>query len=169
MPETLIARIRQGMDVEVSFPSQVNVCFDAGVRRFPAVVAEVGTRAGGANAFPVRADLVETPPGLRPGMTAQVTFSLLRVDAGLGDLPGFMIPIAAVHPDPDGRFSVFVFDTDTSTVKKGYVRTGGMVYNSIAVLEGLDEGSIIATAGVSFLRDGQRVTLLDERLMQSGP
>ena len=42
------------------------------------------------------------------------------------------------------------------------IRTGGIRYNQIAVLEGLAEGEVIATAGVSFLRDGQRVTLLPE-------
>ena len=48
------------------------------------------------------------------------------------------------------------------------IRQGGVRENAIAVLEGLEEGEIIATAGVSFLRDGQKVTLLDERLMR-GP
>lgn len=166
MPETLISRIRQGAPVEVGFPSK-GADFDAGDRRFAAVVVEVGTRAGASNSFPVRADLVETPRGLRPGMTAEVTFSLAR-DEGLGDVPGYMVPIAAVHPEAEG-FSVFVYEPKSSTLSKRPVRTGGMIYNNIAVLEGLGEGDIIATAGVSFLRDGQNVTLLDDRLLQSGP
>jgi hypothetical protein len=37
--------------------------------------------------------------------------------------------------------------------------------NDVAVLSGLEEGAIIATAGVSFLRDGQTVRLADERLV----
>ena len=65
------------------------------------------------------------------------------------------------------EFSVFVFDPGTSTLEKRAVRTGGVRDNDVAVLEGLNEGDIIATAGVPFLRDGQEVRLLDEQLIRS--
>ncbi len=167
MPETLITRVRQGDDVQVSFPSVGDASSDAGGRRFPAVISEVGTRAGAGNAFPVRADLLDRPPGLRPGMTAEVTFSIKPDAAGLAGFEGFMIPIAAAFPEADDRFSVFVFDREASTLSKRAIRTGGVRDNEIAVLEGLEEGDIIATAGVPFLRDGQQVTLLDEPLVRS--
>ena len=167
MPETLIARVRQGDDVQVSFPSTGGASSDTGGRPFPAVISEVGTRAGAGNAFPVRADLLDRPPGLRPGMTAEVRFSISRDTAGLTGLEGFMIPIAAAFAEADDRFSVFVFERDTSTLTKRSIQTGGVRDNDIAVLEGLEEGDIIATAGVPFLRDGQQVTLLDEPLVQS--
>ena len=80
-----------------------------------------------------------------------------------------MIPIAAVLPEADNAFSVFVFDGETSTVSKRPVKTGGVGANNVAILEGLAEGDIIATAGVSFLADGQRVTLLDEELVRNAP
>jgi RND family efflux transporter MFP subunit len=166
MPETLIARVRQGDEVEVGFPAK-DPRFDVGDRRFAAVVSEVGTRAGAGNAFPVRADLKDPPPGLRPGMSAEVSFSLPRGEAGLAGLEGFMIPIAAALAEADDRFSVFVYDSESSTVKKRPVRTGGVGDNELAVLEGLAEGDIIATAGVPFLRDGQPVTLLDDQILRS--
>ena len=62
-----------------------------------------------------------------------------------------------------------MFDPETSTVAKRRIRTGGVFYNDIVVLEGLVEDEIIATAGVSFLRDGQQVTLLDEQLVRNAP
>jgi multidrug efflux pump subunit AcrA (membrane-fusion protein) len=80
-----------------------------------------------------------------------------------------MVPIAAVLPEADNAFSVFVFDNDTSTVSKRRIQTGGVGDNSVAVLEGLEEGDIIATAGVTFLNDGQQVTLLDEELIRNAP
>jgi multidrug efflux pump subunit AcrA (membrane-fusion protein) len=52
-------------------------------------------------------------------------------------------------------------------VRKRPVRTGGVDDNVIAVLEGLEEGDVIATAGVTFLREGQQVTLLDDRLLRN--
>jgi RND family efflux transporter MFP subunit len=168
MPETLIARVHQGDEASVSFPSAGEPGSDAGTRRFPAVVSEVGTRAGAGNAFPVRADLLESPPGLRPGMTAEVRFSILRGEEGLA-LEGFLIPIAAALPEAGDGFSAFVYDSETSTVNKRPIRTGGVVYNDIVVLEGLAEDEIIATAGVSFLVDGQQVTLLQQELVQNAP
>jgi multidrug efflux system membrane fusion protein len=169
LPETLIARVRQGDEVEVSFPVIGDSGFDVGDRRFAAVVAEVGTRAGIGNAFPVRADLSDPPPGLRPGMTAEISFYLARGESELAGLEGLMIPIAAAVAEADDRFAVFVYDSDTSTVRKRPIRNGGVGDNTIAVLEGLEEGDIIATAGVSFLHDGQKVTLLDEHLIRNAP
>ena len=169
MPESLIARVRQGDEVEVGFPSTRDRASDVGDKRYPAIVSEVGGRAGVGNAFPVRADLLDPPPGLRPGMTAEVTFRLSRGESGLTALEGFMIPIAAALPEANNRFSVFVYDRDNSTVQKRPIRTGGVGDNTVAVLEGLEEGDIIATAGVSFLRDGQQVTLLAESLMRRTP
>jgi RND family efflux transporter MFP subunit len=169
MPETLIARVHQGDEVKVGFPSIGDPRFDVGDRRLAAVVSEVGTRAGAGNAFPVRADLSDPQPGLRPGMTAEVTFTLPREEGGLAGPEGFMIPIAAALAEADDRFSVFVYDSHTSTVKKTPIRTGGVGDNNIAVLEGLEAGEIIATAGVSFLRDGQQVSLLREQLVQNAP
>jgi multidrug efflux pump subunit AcrA (membrane-fusion protein) len=78
-----------------------------------------------------------------------------------------MIPISAALAEADNQFSVFVFDPGSSTVQKRPIRTGGVRDNDIAVLEGLAEGDIIATAGVSFLRDSQQVTLLAENLLRA--
>ena len=169
MPETLIDRVHQGDEAQVKFPSLADPRSDDGDQSFRAVVAEVGTRAGAGNSFPVRADLTDPPPGIRPGMTAEVAFTLPREGDGLGDWQGFMIPIAAVLPEADDEFSVFVFDRGTSTVKKSRVRTGGLGDNNVAVLEGIEEGDIIATAGVAFLDDGQEVTLLGKELVRNAP
>jgi multidrug efflux system membrane fusion protein len=166
MPETLIPGVRQGAAAKVSFPSIGDVGPDLVGERFAAVVSEVGTRAGVGNSFPVRANLLAPPPGLRPGMTAEVTFALALDELSAG-FEGFMVPVAAALAEQGSSFSVFVYDSETSTVSKRSVRTGGVRGNSIAILDGLAEGEIIAIAGVSFLRDGQQVTLLDEQLIQA--
>ncbi len=168
MPETLIARVHQGDEASVSLPSLVEPGSDPAGRRYPAQVSEVGTRTGAGNAFPVRADLVEVPTGVRPGMTAEGTASRRRGEDGLV-AEGSPSPTAAPPPEADAGFAAFVFDPETSTVAKRRIRTGGVFYNDIVVLEGLVEDEIIATAGVSFLRDGQQVTLLDEQLVRNAP
>lgn len=169
MPETLISRVTQGDQVSVAFPSIDGAQPGTDDQVFDAVVSEVGTRASTGNAFPLRANLVRAPEGLRPGMTAEVTFSLAEREASLGAIEGFLIPTDAVRAEPDDRFAVFVFDPQTSEVSRRAIRAGGVRDNEIAVLEGLNEGDIIATAGVSFLSDGQTVTLLDEQLIRRAP
>jgi multidrug efflux pump subunit AcrA (membrane-fusion protein) len=102
-------------------------------------------------------------------MTAEVTFSMPREDRGIVVVEGFLIPLAAALPEANDQFSVFVFDPRSSTVSKRSIRTGGVRDNDIAVLDGLTQGDIIATAGVTFLRDGQTVTLVDEQLVRNAP
>ncbi len=167
MPETLIESVRQGAEVGVGFPSLSDARFEDSDRRYPGVVSEVGTRAGVGNAFPVRVDLDGQPSGVRPGMTAEVFFSIPRAGDEIASRKGVMIPIAAALAQADDQFSVFVFDPETKTVHERPIRTGGIRDNDIAVLEGLSDGDVIATAGVSFLRDGQEVTLLDERTLRA--
>ena len=163
MPETLIMRVKQGDLVGVSFPSLGGGGEPATGGSVEAVVTEVGTRAGTGNAFPVRANLREAPAGIRPGMTAEVAFSLPRIEAGALGIEGFLIPFAAVHAEADASFIVYVYDQATSTVRRTPIQSGGVRDNEVAVLAGLEEGDVIATAGVSFLRDGQEVQLLEDR------
>ncbi len=152
VPETVIARVKQGMEVDVSFPS---VSTDV----FPAVVSEVGTRAGDGNAFTVKADLTRPVKSARPGMTAEVHF-IVRA-GGLIDFDGHVIPMASIRQDMDGSMSVFVFDRQSSTLRQTAVVTGGVLNNQVAVMTGLHDDDIVATAGVSFLSDGQAVRLLE--------
>jgi RND family efflux transporter MFP subunit len=152
VPETVIARVKQGMEVDVSFPS---VSTDV----FPAVVSEVGTRAGDGNAFTVKADLTRPVESVRPGMTAEVHF-LVRA-GGLIDFDGHVIPMASIRQDMDGSMSVFVFDRQTSTLRQTTIVTGGVLNNEVAVMDGLHDDDIVAIAGVSFLSDGQTVQLLE--------
>jgi RND family efflux transporter MFP subunit len=169
MPETLIARVHQGDEVAVTFPSTAGQQLDDDGQSYSALVAEVGTRAGTGNAFPVRSDLIDVPVGVRPGMTAEVTFSMPREDGDIFAVEGFLIPLAAALAEADNRYSVFVFDPQSSTVSKRPIQPGGVRDNDVAVLDGLAEGDIIATAGVTFLREGQTVTLLDEQLVRHAP
>jgi multidrug efflux pump subunit AcrA (membrane-fusion protein) len=76
--------------------------------------------------------------------------------------PGYLVPMQAVLPSPEpDRGYAFVYDTQTSTVKKTPVRSRGTENKKVIVDEGLAAGDIIAVAGVSFLADGLEVKLLE--------
>jgi multidrug efflux system membrane fusion protein len=153
VPESMIPHVQGGEIVHVTLSA-------LGDEVFEAVVAEVGTRSSAANSFTVKADLKQQNSEFRSGMTAEVRFSYARF---VGDTPavdGFMIPLSAVLPEGERGFSVFVFESETSTVRQQSVTTAGVRDNDIVVRTGLSERDIIAIAGVSFLRDGQAVTLM---------
>jgi multidrug efflux pump subunit AcrA (membrane-fusion protein) len=55
---------------------------------------------------------------------------------------------------------VFRYDEGSSTVKKRTITLGGIRDNRLVVTEGIAAGDILASAGVSYLSDGQKVKLL---------
>jgi RND family efflux transporter MFP subunit len=155
VPESEIRFVHIGLPASIRFPA-------LGAEMFEGVVGEVSEVAGAANAFPVRVVVNSDDPGIRPGVTAEVTLVL-------GDEGGeraYLIPISALGGLPDGSSDfVFRYNPDTSTVSRVLVNSASAVRDDhIAVSEGVTAGDVIVTAGVSFLRDGQQV-----RLMESSP
>ena len=120
-------------------------------------ISYIGGAAVTANAFPVKVELISPNEQVKPGMTAEASL-MLEDDAPEA---GYLIPMQALLPAPEpNRGFVFLFDADTSTVKKTAVRSGGAGQNRVIVYEGLEAGDVIAVAGVSFLTDGMEVTLM---------
>ncbi|MGF1551231.1 MAG: efflux RND transporter periplasmic adaptor subunit [Paracoccaceae bacterium] len=123
-------------------------------------IIEIGAAAEAANAVPVRVAILDGPDGLLPGMVAEVAITL---DGGAAEA-GFLVPLSAIAPgDEAARGYVFVFDQDAGVVRRTPVQGGeGAVDNLVAVVEGVAPGDVVASAGVSFLRDGQAVRLMGE-------
>ena len=57
---------------------------------------------------------------------------------------------------------IFVFDPPTGTVRRRAIRVGGVRENALIAVDGLQPGDRVASAGVSFLREGQKVKLLPD-------
>jgi RND family efflux transporter MFP subunit len=147
VPESEIDWVRLGLPGEIRFPAIPGQVFTG-------TVSEISRVAGGANAFPVRVLIDTDNPRVRPGITAGVTLLLdeSREEAA------YLIPTGALLAGPDEASGfVFVFDPATSTVKQSAVTFDGVRDSSVIVRSGLQTGDVIAAAGVSFLRDGQKV------------
>ncbi len=152
VPETSISLLTVGAPTKVSFTVLPG-------EPVPGRITYVGTAASTANAFPVKVALAAPPERIQPGMTAEVSF-FLRDETGRS---GYLIPPQAFLPglEPNQGF-LFVFDADSSTVKKTPVKVSGVKDNLAIVTEGLGSGDIIAVAGVGFLSDGQKVRLMEQ-------
>lgn len=149
----------------VGTPAKIRLADDPSIV-LEAVVSEIGERAGTVSSFPVVVRLEEVAPILKAGMAVEVAF-----DFALPEAQGFLLPITAAIPDgaiPEDSapnsvvaLEVYVFDDATSTVKRRQIKMAGIRGNQFLVIEGLEAGEHVAVKGVTFLRDGMEVKLLD--------
>ena len=124
-------------------------------------IKELGSKAAQVSAFPVVVKLKNSVPGLNAGMSVEVAIEEPLIGGGA---KGFLLPLTSLVPeggkDLQGIAHVFLYDRTSSTVKKHHITAGGIRDNSLVVTEGLSAGDIVASAGVSYLVDGQKVKLL---------
>lgn len=153
VPDSIVSRISVGAPVTVRV-STVPGCGCSGR------ITEIGTASGSANTVPVKVALLEKRAGLLPGMSAEASVTL----SGGEKTRGFLVPLTAIAPgDKNAKGYVFRFDPKSKAVSRVPVQGGnGVSDNFVAIAEGVGAGDILAAAGVSFLRDGQRVKLLGE-------
>ena len=132
----------------------------------PGIINELGERAETVSSFPVVVALDETDPRIKPGMAVEVAIEF--------DIPGdrgFLVPLSAAIPEGDipriprpgepTPLQLYVYDPDASTVLRRTVFFAGMRDNQFVVIDGLTSGERVAVAGVSFLREGMEVKLLE--------
>jgi RND family efflux transporter MFP subunit len=150
VPETAIDRIHIDDLATITFPTLPG----ASVR---GRISYIGGAAVKASAFPVKVELIGPNEKVKPGMTAEA--NLIIKDENRKS--GCLVPIQALLPSPEpNRGYAFVYDPNTSTVKKTPVHSRGMAHKQVIIDKGLKAGDIIAVAGVSFLADGMEVKLM---------
>ncbi|TQV70218.1 efflux RND transporter periplasmic adaptor subunit [Exilibacterium tricleocarpae] len=96
-----------------------------------------------------------------PGMSVSVDVTLPAIDGATH----FLLPAAAVFAEPtggDGQF-VWVIEEDTMTVNPVPVEVGSLRAGEIEILTGVALGMRVVTAGVHYLREGDKVRLLADR------
>jgi multidrug efflux system membrane fusion protein len=153
LPESLIGSVDDTTPVSIRFGSIPDQIFDG-------VIAEVAVAStAGSAAFPVVIKIAGSHPSLRSGLAADVTF---QFDLSAGQGGGVVIPVTAVISDPGGIF-VFIAEpaevNNEAIVRRRTVTLGELSQSGIEVVEGLHVGDRVVTAGISVIRDGQRVLL----------
>lgn len=150
IPEQVIGKVHTGLEGQVVLNNRPNEPYDA-------TVAEVGSAATAANAFPVTAIINNPDEWVRPGMTAEL--KLAMADAEMQS--AYLIPMQAFLPGIEEKeHYVYLFDNQSSTVRKTMVEIKGIQGNDVVIIGGIAPGDVLVVAGVPFLRDGQKVKLM---------
>ncbi len=151
VPEVLIAEVREGSAVTVTFDALPG-------QTFPGIVTEVGVAATETGAtFPVTVRLDESLEGVRSGMAAEVAFRFTA--PGGSDV--IVVPPVAVGEDQHGRF-VFVVEPEEAgygIARRRSVAVGELTTDGLEILDGLEDGDRVVTAGIGQIVDGLRVRL----------
>ncbi len=133
-------------------------------REFEGRVFEIGTEATRTTrTFPVTA-LIDQPEDVKilPGMAGSV--QAILDDSISIDQHQLTVPIGAVFtPDTQRQSYVWLVDEPSQTVNRRSVKTGAITSLGLTILEGIQPGDWVVTAGVHSLREGQRVRLMTEQ------
>lgn len=144
VPENRIDEMRNAGQIQVSFWAMPGVVIEGKVREI-SPVADKTTRT-----YKVRISLVNPPPGINLGMTANVAVT------GRSGQSFAYIPLSAIYQTGDTP-NVWVVQDGTAHLRP--VKIGAFGDQQVQVLEGLQNGDVIVTAGVQKLREGQKVRL----------
>ena len=157
VPEGVVSRIQVGSPVEVAV-SAVSASGLIGTVREVGFVSENST-------YPIRMKFAQPPPSLRPGMAAQVRFTLGTSKAGL------KVPVSAVGNEANGTFVFLLEETkdDLFVVRKRTIVVDKLQGNWFELREGLKAGDKVAIAGLANLVDGMTVRLLAPRVVTTRP
>lgn len=157
IPEALIRYIPYVERVDVELGSIPN-------RIFPATIKEIGKEASiTTRTFPVTL-VMEQPSDVQvlAGMSGEARFFAPKAVKKVKK--AIKVPVSALFSDGDPSKSyVWVVNPEELTVERREVTIGLLETTGIDILSGLKPGEWVVTAGVSFLVEGQKVTILEDK------
>ncbi|MGB8433413.1 MAG: efflux RND transporter periplasmic adaptor subunit [Burkholderiales bacterium] len=155
IPESLISLAHLVKDVEVVFDP-----FPA--LTIPAKIKEIGSEASETTrTYPVTV-MMDQPEDVKilPGMAGKGS---PKDDPAAELTQGqLIVPDTAIFSEDEGaKTFVWIVDDEALTVSKREVQLNGLTKQGYVVQENLAMGEWIVTAGVNYLREGQKVRLLE--------
>jgi len=146
VPENRLNELRQAKQIKITFWALPGVSIDGSVREI-APMADKTSRT-----YKVRISMLTPTPEIKLGMTASV-----EVGAVGGQQPtAFSIPLTAIYQTGQSP-AVWVIVEGVATLRP--VKLGNLGNGEVQVLDGLQSGDTIVTAGVHKLREGQKVNM----------
>jgi membrane fusion protein, multidrug efflux system len=143
IPERYLTYLKTGLNAEVTFSAFPDKVFKARVIQLNPVLDKA------SRSLETKLEIIDQSPEIRAGMFASMKLVTRESRNAL-----------AVPPWSIGEYYgdevVFVIRGD-NTVERRIIKTGLISDNLTEVLEGLEEGEVIASQGISALTDGTKV------------
>lgn len=143
IPENRIDELRGAQQMKVTFWALPNVSVDAVIREIAPMADKI------SRTYKVRVSLNNPPQEVKLGMTSTVTVTPME-----NQQVAVVIPLAAIYQTGDTP-GVWVVNNETVTLRS--IKIGTFSDGKVQVLEGLQNGETIVTAGVHNLTEGQKV------------
>lgn len=144
VPENRIEELRQARQLQVTFWALPSMTANGKVREISPVADKI------SRTYKVRISLINPPAEIKLGMTA--TVAAVRP----GNQKTVSIPLSAIYQTGDTP-NVWVVQNGTVSLRP--ITVGHLGDNQVEVLEGLQTGDVVVTAGVHKLREGQKVRI----------
>ena len=144
VPENRVDELRKAEHIWVQFWALPSVTAEGSIREISPIADKV------SRTYKVRISLINPPSGINLGMTANVTVVQMVGQQAV------YIPLSAVYQTGDTP-NVWVIVNDMVTLRP--IKVGAFGDNKVQVLEGLQDGDVIVTAGVQKLHEGQKVRI----------
>jgi RND family efflux transporter MFP subunit len=157
VPDTLVERVRTGMDLPVTTEAIDGIQVPG---RITAVAPSADTQS---RVFAVEVTIPNPQRQLKAGMIAAVAVE--QPAGGPRIAPGALtVPIAAIvkSPHTTGGYGVFLAEgaAERTTARARDVGLGAIAGNRVAVISGLAEGDRVIVSGPSLLTDGDPVRVI---------
>ncbi len=150
VPESAIGKIKLG--------SKVNIRVEALEKNYTGEVVEVAMSSVQYGAtYPVKVSILNSETELKSGMAVIIDFNKEETE----DKRDIFIPLKAVLKDETSNYVYIVEksseDKGTGIIKRVDVKIGNVTNKGLEILEGLKPGQNLVTAGMTKLKDGQKV------------
>jgi RND family efflux transporter MFP subunit len=152
LPETVMPLLPYVKEIWVTFQA-------APGDKLPATIQEISHEASRSTRTYRVTVVMNQPEGVQilPGMSGELR---ARIEPPTTQPAAMEVLAPALFEDSDGKTCVWVVDTSSMTVHRQPVKTSRPTKTGFLV-EGLKVGQTIVTAGVHYLKEGQKVRILD--------
>jgi RND family efflux transporter MFP subunit len=152
LPETVMPLLPYVKEIWVTFQA-------APGNKLPATIQEISHEASRSTRTYRVTVVMNQPEGVRilPGMSGELR---ARVEPPSTQPAAMEVLAPAVFEDSNGTTCVWVVDTSTMTVHRQPVKTSSPTTTGFLV-EGLKVGQTVVVAGVHYLKEGQKVRIME--------
>ncbi|MDA3905742.1 MAG: efflux RND transporter periplasmic adaptor subunit [Bacteroidales bacterium] len=153
IPENLIKQIKIGQKVKVSFSALDNQFLEG-------EISEFGLSSSRSSSYPLIIKLTEQNAQILPGMACSIEIGFKK-ETSVSEF--IVVPADAVAHDDGGDFVYVIKKTDDKDIylaERRSVTLGKLLPKGYEIKKGLNTEDNIITAGLSFMYDGRRVSLV---------